>query len=180
MNYIIFDLEATCWRGRPPQGIQEIIEIGAYRLNEYGEAEDRFSRFVKPIVNPLLSGFCKKLTSITQENVDHADTFDVVAEDFIDWIDISEDYMLCSWGKMDRTMLFNDCTLHDMETDWLDPFMNLKNQYYKFYDLKNPDSLNKALKREGLEFEGTKHRAIWDAFNLARVFKIHLDEWVDA
>jgi hypothetical protein len=32
MNFIIFDLEATCWMGRPPHGINEIIEIGAVKV----------------------------------------------------------------------------------------------------------------------------------------------------
>jgi len=179
MNYIIFDLEATCWLGRPPKGVQEIIEIGAYKLDDYGEVIGEFKGFVRPTVNPRLSGFCKKLTSISQEDVNRAGHFKDVIEPFMDWIEVyDEPYVLCSWGAMDRTMLLNDCRLHKLEEEWLDYFVNLKNQYYKFYDLKNPDSLKKALRREGLEFEGTQHRAIWDAHNLARIFKIHIDSWV--
>ena len=58
VNYIIFDLEATCWLGRPPKGYNEIIEIGAVKINQYGEETGRFESFVKPTVNRKLSGFC--------------------------------------------------------------------------------------------------------------------------
>ena len=44
MNFIIFDLEATCWEGKPPNMVQETIEIGAVRINPYGEVEDTFNR----------------------------------------------------------------------------------------------------------------------------------------
>ena len=73
----MFDLEATCWLGRPPHGVTEIIEIGAVKYNGYGEELGVFNQFIKPTVNPLLSPFCTKLTSITQENVDRSKTFDM-------------------------------------------------------------------------------------------------------
>ena len=53
MRYIIFDLEATCWRGRPPKGITEVIEIGAVLVDRYGDATSTFSHFVRPVVNPV-------------------------------------------------------------------------------------------------------------------------------
>ena len=106
MRYIAYDLEATCWMGRPPKGITEVIEIGAYKLDEYGQVVDIFSKFVKPIVNPQLSGFCKKLTTIQQENVDRADKFPKVVSAFMDFCEIeSEDYILCSWGPADPRLL---------------------------------------------------------------------------
>ena len=103
MNYIIFDLEATCWLGRPPKGLNEIIEIGAVKVNDYAEVESTFIQFVKPTVNPVLSDFCKKLTSITQQQVNRAKTYPEAIQDFQDWINIeNENYALISWGKYDR------------------------------------------------------------------------------
>ena len=64
-------------------------------------------------MNPLLRGFCKQLTSITQENVDSANRFDRVVEEFIDWGDMYDDeYILLSWGVDDYKLLENDCRLH--------------------------------------------------------------------
>lgn len=73
MNYIIFDLEATCWENdRTKQN--EIIEIGAVKLDENLAVIGEFQTFIKPKLNPILSDFCKKLTSISQEEVDQAPT----------------------------------------------------------------------------------------------------------
>lgn len=178
MNFIIFDLEATCWRGRPPKGVTEIIEIGAVKVDRFGDVSDVFSRFVRPIVNPKLSGFCKQLTSISQQDVNRADTFDDVIDDFWEWGEIyEEDYMLCSWGRDDRLLLKNDCQNYDKDTDWLDYYVDLKGAYRKLKNLKHASGLKSTVKKEGFEFTGLHHRAISDAENLAKVFVKHLEDW---
>jgi inhibitor of KinA sporulation pathway (predicted exonuclease) len=179
MNFIIYDLEATCWMGRPPSMVQEIIEIGAVRVNNYGETEGVFDSFVRPIVNPRLSTFCQELTSIRQEDVERARRFPAVIEDFQDWAEIwEEDYLLCSWGEFDAKMLVNDCKMHKLDYDWVEPHINLKEQYRKIKKLKQARGLKKAVEEEGFEFIGTHHRGIDDARNLALIFTKYLDEWL--
>jgi inhibitor of KinA sporulation pathway (predicted exonuclease) len=178
MNFIIFDLEATCWRGRPPGYVQEIIEIGAVKMNGFGEITDQFNRFVKPILYPNLSAFCQELTSITQAQVNRASKFDAVIEDFQDWIDIYEEsYLLCSWGKFDKTALINDCELHDIDSDWVEEHINVKKQYQTIKKLSKPRGLRSAVEKEGFDFTGIHHRGISDAENLAKIFGKYLDEW---
>ena len=178
MNFIVFDLEATCWEGRPLSMVQETIEIGALSVSRYGEVESVFSRFVRPAVNPRLSFFCLELTTINQENIDRAEAFPQVIEDFQDWIGIfEEEYVLCSWGKFDLDLLIQDCQLHDLEDDWLDPHINLKRQYRDLKGLSRPRGLKSSVKAEGFEFTGTHHRAIDDAENLCKIFTKYLDEW---
>jgi len=178
VNFIIYDLEAACWRGRPPHGVNEIIEIGAFKLNEYGDLLGKFSRFVKPTVNPILSHFCTQLTSITQDQVDSAAVFPKVIEDFKDWINIYEDYLLCCWGDFDIQMIRNDCDLHKLEQDWLEQNTNLKQQYHRIKNVDKYTGLKTTLKREGFEFDGIQHRAISDAENLCKIFVKYIDEWV--
>ncbi len=178
MNYIIYDLEATCWKGRPPSKVQEIIEIGAVKVSPYGELLDTYNSFVRPILNPRLSAFCQELTTIEQERIDRADTFDRVVEDFQDWAEVfDEDYYLCSWGSFDKKMLIQDCQLHDLEADWVAPHVNLKRQYQEIRKLRRPRGLWKALETEGFEFSGQHHRGIDDAINLAKLFTKFLDIW---
>ncbi|MFZ1748641.1 MAG: 3'-5' exonuclease [Saprospiraceae bacterium] len=178
MNYIIFDLEASCWLGRPPKGINEIIEIGAVKINDYGEVESTFMKFVKPTINPVLSEFCKKLTSISQSDVDKSRSFPFIIQEFMDWVRVEEEsYTLISWGKYDRTQLFDDCKLHQLETDWLDHHFNLKPSYRALKNLKDEPGLKKAVKMEGYEFTGIHHRAISDAENLAKIFIKYFKEW---
>lgn len=177
MNFIIFDLEATCWLGRPPHGANEIIEIGAVKVNRFGEHLDRYNSFVRPTVNPILSAFCTKLTTITQENVNGCPTFPVVYQRFLDWINVDEDFILCSWGAFDIQMLRNDCKLHKLDEEWLGDNINLKAQYSEIKTSVKKTGLKTTLKREGFEFTGTHHRAIADAENLCKIFEKFADEW---
>lgn len=178
MNFIIYDLEATCWLGRPPSMVQEIIEIGAVLVNGYGETEGVFNSFIRPVVNPRLSSFCQELTSIRQEDVERARQFPEVAEDFQDWGEMfDDDYVLISWGEFDKKMLINDCKLHHIDYDWTEPHINLKEQYREIKRLKQARGLKAAVEAEGYEFVGTHHRGIDDAKNLAVIFTKYLDEW---
>lgn len=179
MNFIVFDLEATCWRGRPPHGHNEVIEIGAVKVNRYGEVLGTFERFIKPIVNPILSPFCIQLTSITQDHVDRSKTFDFVIEEFKDWVEVEEnEYTLSSWGGFDKNFLENDCRLHNLEEDWLVNHINIKQQYHDHRGIAVHSGLKQTVKKEGFEFTGIHHRAISDAENLAKIVIKYVDEWV--
>lgn len=178
MNFIIYDLEATCWLGRPPRGYNEIIEVGAVRINEYGEVQGTFESFVKPIINPLLSGFCKKLTSITQQQINTARKYEKVIEEFKEWAGIyEEDFYICSWGQNDKNLLINDCELHKLDAEWVESYVNLKNQYDLIKGQSVKGNLKKIVIKEGFEFTGKPHRAISDAENLAKIFLKYFDEW---
>src|SRR6185436_2442801 len=98
MRYVIVDLEATCWENTRNTDRMEIIEIGAVLLlSTLNEPVSEFNRFVRPVVETKLSDFCKRLTSITQSDVDGADTFWTAFHEFLDWIG-QEPFVLCSWG----------------------------------------------------------------------------------
>jgi len=180
MNYIVYDLEATCWEGQPTEMVQEIIEIGALKINQYGEVESRFNSFVRPILHPNLSSFCTNLTSIDQISINRADTFPEVVDDFKDWAGIFDDEacLFCSWGSFDKRILVQDLHLHDMESDWVEPnHLNIRRQYHDMRRWKTYKGLKKVVEMEGFEFTGTYHRALSDAENLAKIFVKHIDLW---
>lgn len=179
MNYIIFDLEATCWEVRRPSYIQEIIEIGAVKINPYAEVAGTFNKFIKPVYHPTLSPFCRELTSINQEDVERAEIFEEVIEEFQNWIGLfdNEDYLLCSWGFFDRKALTHDCELHDLEIEWLEKHISLKHQFKDIKNLNKPIGLKRAVEKEGFEFEGIHHRGMDDAVNLAKLFVKYFHNW---
>ncbi len=179
MNYILFDLECTCWKGSPPELAMEIIEIGAVCVDDFGEVVDEFQAFVRPVVNPILSGFCRELTTIQQTDVNRAKTFPNVIEPFLDWANISngEEYYLISWGAFDKKQLQKDCALHRLKSDWTEKHLNLKELYREKKRFRSGIGLAKAVEIENLVFTGTHHRAIADAQNLAKIFIKHFGTW---
>lgn len=182
--YIIFDLEATCYdRGSsletPPKDfVNEIIEIGAVKLNNKGEQIDVFSKFCKPKLFPYISEFCTSLTTITQEDIDKADDLKDVLEDFMNWC---EDGMLISWGAYDKSQTNKDLIRNDLEVylDKLENHKNLKKLHGEWNNLnkKKGVGLSKALTYEGLKFKGTHHRGIDDALNISEIFKKYIHKF---
>jgi inhibitor of KinA sporulation pathway (predicted exonuclease) len=178
MNYVIYDLEATCWENPPPNYVQETIEIGAFRLNHFGEVRGKFNRFVRPVLHPTLSPFCRQLTGIEQSDINRARDFSEVIEEFQDWARIEEDdYVLCSWGSFDRKMLISDCKLHKTDPSWVEHHANLKEQYRIIKRMRQGVGLRKAVEKEGILFTGQHHRGISDAENLVKLFLKYLGYW---
>lgn len=178
MNFIIYDIEATCWEGTVPGTTAETIEIGAVKMDGYGDVLSSFQRLIRPVIHPQLSHYCQQLTNISQVDINRAREFPEVIEDFQDWIDIwDKDYLLCAWGNFDFKMLQRDCERHRLDDEWLDPFLNLRRQYYELKRLRRPRGLKKSVLMEGFEWTGDHHRALADAQNLAKLFRKHIDEW---
>ncbi|MEO0895304.1 MAG: 3'-5' exonuclease [Bacteroidota bacterium] len=177
MNYIILDLEATCWEKRD-QRPNETIEIGALLINENKEIVSEFCQFIQPKVHPTLSDFCTKLTSIRQEDVEQAGAFPQVITAFQQWFGYGEEeYLLCSWGKYDKHQFQRDCDLHGIDKSWTDQHISLKHQYAEIQSLKRPIGMKAALNREGLSLDGTHHRGIDDARNISKIFLQYYGEW---
>ncbi len=178
MNFIIYDLEATCWQHKQPHLISEIIEIGAVKINSNGQILSEFEKFIRPVEQPTLSAFCTELTSITQSQVNGADEYDIVCEDFMDWCGVDyDDYLLCSWGAYDKKMLVQDCKRFDMEYRWAEQHINVKSQYKRIQGLRKPIGLKRAVDHENFEWIGTHHRGIDDARNLAQIFIRYQERW---
>ena len=170
-HFIIYDLEATCWRGHRPRKV-EVIEIGAVKVDENLEVIDEFCLFVRPLLHPEVSKFCTQLTSIKQSDVDRAEGFDEVILEFEEWMRPSEvRTVLMSWGEFDKRQLLQDADLHEMELPWLRYHACLQQHYSKWKGSKNQIGLKNALELEGLQYAGTQHRAIEDARNMARLFQ---------
>jgi len=140
-----------------------------------------YEAFVRPVVHTQLTPFCTRLTSITQVDVNQADTFDIVAEDFRKWVMgdewEEEEYLFCSWGFFDQRILAKNCILHKMDEEWTKPHINLKYQYPRVKGLARTIGLKRAVEAEGFDFEGAHHRGIDDAINLAKIFVKYQTQW---
>lgn len=169
---IIFDLEATCEdREINPNFDNETIEIGAVKVVD-GVVVDEFQSFVKPKSSEPLTAFCKELTKISQADVDQAVGFPEAIEAFQAWAGEAE---FLSWGFYDRKQLEKDSARYQLPVAWLNSHRSLKHEHQTKKNLKRAVGVKKALKLEGFEFEGTHHRGIDDAKNIARIYQAVFD-----
>lgn len=167
----ITDLEATCWNdgNAGKRHEMEIIEIGSVLVDAATlEVVSEFQSFIRPVRNPILSDFCKSLTTITQGQVDKAETFPIVYGKWIEWVNQVDDVVLASWGQYDLNQFIQDCTFHK-ELFTL-PHINLKNVVATKMGWK-PKGVGKAINTLGLKFAGTPHRGIDDARNIHKIIQ---------
>lgn len=148
----------------------EIIEIGAVMVDAASlEVVDEFQSFIRPLRHPHLTAFCTDLTSIRQGDVDSAPRFTEVIMHFKTWLSRYHDFTFCSWGDYDFKQLNQDCEFHRMPNPIQAPHLNLKRLMAERHLLKKRPGLGQALRLVGLEFDGTHHRGIDDARNIARL-----------
>lgn len=170
---VVFDLEATCDKAEFFDN--EIIEIGA--VDNFG---NEFSHFIKPIVNPLLTDFCKELTTIKQTDVDSAHEFPHVYTEFNDFITGDKyggEATIFSWGFYDKNQLLKDCQRHGINGDneyFAHNHVNLKTVYKEIMGTK-ARGMAHALRKFNIELEGTHHRGIDDARNIFKIYQKLMD-----
>lgn len=170
-HYLVIDFEATCCdQGSVPREQMEIIEIGAVMVaaDDY-RIEDEFQRFIRPVRHPKLSPFCKQLTSIQQEDVDNAPSFKAFVAAFKSWLYQYQNFAFCSWGDYDLKQLRQDCLYHHIPNPVTAPHLNVKRLLAARHQLAKKPGLGEAIRLAGLRFEGTAHRGIDDARNIARL-----------
>ncbi|MHA2099699.1 MAG: exonuclease domain-containing protein [Candidatus Kariarchaeaceae archaeon] len=165
----ITDFEATCSKGKSvPRDEMEIIEYATIVVDKELIFVEEFAKFIKPVRHPVLTNFCKELTSIKQKQVDKADNFLAVFQNFQESIITKYDPLFASWGGYDKNQLIQDCKYHEIEYPF-DEHLDIKRWVPKFIGLKGPRGIGEMLRYLGMEFEGTPHRGIDDVKNIIRI-----------
>ncbi|HEY1195360.1 3'-5' exonuclease [Flavobacterium sp.] len=167
---IIIDLEATCWQGAVPKGQQnEIIEIGLAVLDtETGEISKNKGILVKP-QRSSVSLFCTELTTITQDLLDqNGVSFEDAINQLVD--EYNPDlYTWASYGQYDLNMLTKQCKSFGISYPMGDEHINVKEYFAEKFGLVKPTGMNGALHMLNIPLEGTHHRGIDDAKNIAKI-----------
>jgi inhibitor of KinA sporulation pathway (predicted exonuclease) len=171
--YLIVDVEATCSSGGAvPRQEMEIIEIGAVMQNARTFAiESEFQVFVHPVRHPRLTAFCTELTGIAQHEIMDAPPFPLALEAMTKWMVQFDDALFCSWGDYDRKQFIQDCDYHGVAYPFRCGHLNLKAEFSRTLNLPKKLGIAVALRHLGLEFEGSHHRGLDDARNIARIVR---------
>lgn len=166
---LVLDLEATCWEGTPPPGMEsEIIEIGICRVDvERLERVEKRSLLVAPQTSQV-SDFCTRLTTITPALLDGAPPL-AAALDILKKQYSSRDLLWASWGDYDRRQLEREALRKNLSLPLGPSHLNVKNLFAITCGLNREVGVAEACQRIGLPFEGTHHRGHDDAWNIAAV-----------
>jgi 3'-5' exoribonuclease 1 len=169
--YLVLDLEATCCDQETfPRHEMEMIEIGAVMIEGQSLKKiDEFQTFVKPVRHPILTPFCRSLTSITQAQVDQAPEYVAAIALFQQWLSDYPNGVFGPWGDFDRNQFKKDSKFHRIPYPIPYPHINLKKRFSKTQALSKRCAMPEALQMAGFSIEGTYHRGIDDARNIAKL-----------
>jgi len=166
---IVIDLEATCWEGNPPASQEsEIIEIGLCVLDAAsGERSAPRAILVKP-QRSTLSHYCTQLTTLTPEMLKDGYSFPDACSLLQDKYQ-SHQRTWASYGDYDRLQFMEQCKNWGVPYPFGRSHINVKNLLALQFNLNREVNLQKGTGLVGLPFEGTIHRGVDDAWNIAAV-----------
>ncbi|MFR5875951.1 MAG: exonuclease domain-containing protein [Eubacterium sp.] len=180
MYYIIFDLEwnnAYSYASQKP--MNEIIEIGALKLDEKLNIVDSFKQLIKPQLAKKLSSRCKRLTKITNEEIkENGFPFEKVIADFAGW-SRGKDNVFLSWSNSDLYVLASNFLkfLGDCNVDFMRNYCDAQKYCMSFIpksenENNNQIGLSRCAEIFGITVDTTKlHRALSDCYVTAECLK---------
>lgn len=180
INFLVVDIESTCFQdddadkpyGWATETHQEVIEIGCVLLNTFDEAVVAERSFLIKPEGPI-GIFCSTLTGYEEEHLRYALPLKLALIEFIDWCSENKFDLRGSpwgsWGDYDRVQLFRECVRKNLYYPFGRTHYNIKNLYSLRRRVRKGLGVSKALNKEGLEFEGTPHKGLDDAKNIARL-----------
>lgn len=178
LNYVIFDLEwNTAYNYATNQPLNEIIEIGAVKLDSKLNIVDTFKQLIKPTVTKKLTGRCKSLTGITNEQLkEDGVPFEEALKDFSRWSG-REDSVFMSWSNSD---LYAMCAnvkafLGTYEIAFIKKYCDVQKycmSFIKNNENNNQIALSKCADIFEIEVDPEKlHRALFDCYVTAECIK---------
>ena len=110
MQYIVIDLEWNGSYSKKTHGyFNEIIEVGAVKVNEQMRIVDTFRAAIKPVVSKKLSTIVTDLTNITAEELEDGTTFTSMMRQLSHWMG-NEPSTVLTWSTTDLLVLM--CQKH--------------------------------------------------------------------
>ena len=181
MKHVVVDLEMNPvsreFREVRRKLNEEVIEIGAVRLDENFQQEAEFQCYVKPEYGPIKKHITS-LTGITQAMVADKKTYAACFQDFVDWVG-EEETKIYSWSMSDIKQLRSECRykLPDFDIGWLNVrWVDLQQEFDDRLGLHNSLALKHALGAMDHKFEGTQHTALADAINTSAILTLMQDD----
>jgi inhibitor of KinA sporulation pathway (predicted exonuclease) len=169
---LVIDVESTCWEGNAPENQHsEIIEIGICVLDiQSGELSEPRGILIRPQYSEV-SPFCTQLTTITpellqSEGIEFPEACRILQKEYD-----AKARVWASWGDYDRNQFERTCNLYQIKYPFGTSHLNAKTLFALRHKLHHEIGMDAGLKQVGFSLEGTHHRGIDDAYNIARILK---------
>ena len=178
MNYIVLDLEWNQPISKDSPSYQkfgnyltsEIIQFGAVKLDSSKKIVDSFRSVVAPKCYRKLQHHVKRLTSLTQRDIDCGLPFPVIVNRFRKWCGPEGSYAFLTWGYDDIPALETNLSFYQMDISWLNPWYNLQVIFNKQEEQdENQKSLSSVIEYYHLQQNNQFHDALNDARYTAMV-----------
>lgn len=109
MLYVVIDLEWNGSYSKKAHGyFNEIIEVGAVKVDEQMRIVDTFRAAIKPVVSKKLSTIVTDLTNITAEELQDGTTFMAMMRQLSRWMG-TEPSTVLTWSTTDLLVLMENC-----------------------------------------------------------------------
>ncbi len=174
MNYLIIDLEWNgSWSKKAHGYFNEIIELGAVKLDEHFHEIDRLQVKIRPTVSKKLSGIVTDLTNITQEELEDGTTFPEMVKAFLDFAG-NAPFAVLTWSTTDLLVLMENCHFYFGESTipGLTYYMDFQAYVQKQMGISSGQQLGLAKAGEMLSIPEDSisfHRALDDSLLTAQI-----------
>lgn len=182
MNYIILDLEYN--QPMPKQYelnnrnskfrmTNEIIEIGAVKLDDDFNFVKGFKTYVKPYFQQLVHPKVLELLDITESELYIKGVFFMQASRLFKEFIGDEDFNFITWGNNDLGILKTNYAYHKYEYNWFKDkkAIDVQDLYMKYNNLYDHISLEKAVSNLGINIRSDFHKAYNDAFYTSKIIQ---------
>lgn len=169
MNYIVMDMEWNNAYSKKLGGfMNEIIEIGAVKLDEHLHELDTFSVIIKSQVGKRLQSRVKTLTHLTNADISGGISFQKAIAQFEKWLGTEENTFL-TWGDGDIRTLIKNCMyfLGTSELRFVNNYADLQKYCQSYTDAASSGQqlgLSAAAEKLGIDPDDfPHHRALDDS-----------------
>ncbi len=175
MHYIFLDLEwNNAYSKIHHRFVNEIIEIGAVKLNEDLVEVGRFDIFIKSRITKKLGTRFKNLTNISNEEMTDGVDFSEAIKRFADFC--GNNFITVTWSNSDLYAIAENFKLFlgKLPNGYFQKYLDLQKFYQSIYGSNdgNQISLKNAAENVGINLESLSlHRASDDSAVTADIFK---------
>ena len=168
MQYIVIDLEWNGSYSKKAHGyFNEIIEVGAVKVDEQMRVVDTFRAAIKPVVSKKLSTIVTDLTNITAEELEDGTTFTAMMRQLTRWMGNDSSTVL-TWSTTDLLVLMENCRYFTgwQEIPFLQNYMDFQAYAQQRMGVESSQQLGLARAGEMLgipEDNMSLHRALDDS-----------------